>query len=130
MAKILLVEDDSFFHTIFHHNLNSEHDIDVALNLDMAKKYLNSTKYDIVITDCCFPENKTKNFSDSKEENRGKIVAALAMEKGIPVIGVANDERGLKDYCDFVFSKKKLIISDLKDAIIVCMKKIHEKELV
>ena len=55
--KILLVEDDPFQTEVVRHVLEDDHLVNTACTLDLAKSFLDSEHYDVVLLDLGLPDS-------------------------------------------------------------------------
>lgn len=51
MAKILVVDDEEYFCQVLANVLRKRHEVDVALNIDAAERYLSHASPDLVLLD-------------------------------------------------------------------------------
>lgn len=114
MSRILVVEDDEDFRKLIVMRLkeflcdDKIHDVG---NYADAAKLLSECKYDVVIVDDMIPETERSDLIDSlnsvsPRDRRGLLLAALAKEKNMYVIGIPADDSAFKrEHVDMLLLK-------------------------
>jgi DNA-binding response OmpR family regulator len=123
LARILLVEDEPSLINLYQAVLKNDYTIDVCVNYESAKDYLNQQKPDLILLDIIIPvkDNTHLDYSQRVGFDLLKYIKKQAKYKKLPVITLTNldspqDRKISKDLkaVDYVVKSNVLPIELLK----------------
>lgn len=109
--KILLVEDDPFQTEVVRHVLQDNHSVNTAFTLDLAKSFLDSGDYDVVLLDLGLPDSVGIDTVRALTHYEVPLIVITGDDRYETVDGAMN--AGARDF----LSKSKLTTARILSAI-------------